>query len=72
MKAFNIVVGSLVLALGGAFLISMIAEQLFSRETAMIVVAPPVILLGMMARRLVEKFMGYTLLEALQEGDKNE
>ena len=72
MKALNIVAGSLALALGGSFLIALLAEIFFSREVAMVVVVPPVILLGMSSRRIVERLMGYTLYEALSEENKNE
>lgn len=72
MKALNIILGSLALGLGGATLICILADQFLSKDMAMVVAAPPIILLGMMSRRIVEKFMGYTLYEALQEGSKDE
>jgi len=69
MKAFNLVF----LALGGAAVLvfgaSMLAEQLFERETAMLIVIPLALTVGMSARRVTEKILGYTLLQALQEGN---
>lgn len=71
MKVLNILAGSLVLGFGGSYLICILADSLLGRDVAMFVAVPPAILLGMHSRRLVEKFMGYTLYEAMQGDDKN-
>lgn len=71
MKLLN-VVG---LSLGGAFVVimglCMAGEALLGRETAMYVVVPPALLIGMFARRIAEKILGYTVLEAMKE-DSND
>lgn len=67
MKTFNL----FALSLGGAVVVvmgaSMLAEQLLGRETAMVAVVPIALLVGLSARRVTEKILGYTLLEALRE-----
>ena len=71
MKALNLTA----LALGGAFAIvmgiSMLADKFLDKSTAMMVVMPIGLLVGLSARRVTEKFLGYTLLEALKE-DSND
>jgi len=71
MKAFNL----MALALGGAMVIilggSMLAESLLGKETAMLVIMPVALLVGFSARRVTEKILGYTLLEALKEGSND-
>lgn len=67
MKAFNLVA----LAITGALLltiaIAIIADKVLGKETAMMVVPPIVILVGMSARITMEKILGYTLYDALKE-----
>lgn len=68
MKLLNIIG----LALGGAFItimaLSIGLEALLGKDTAMVVVMPLGLLIGMSARRLAEKILGYTTLEAMKEG----
>jgi len=68
MKTFNIVVGTLAVALLDSLAVSFIAEQFLERNTAMLVVMPLSMALGFSSRRIVEKFFGYTLAEAMKEG----
>ena len=67
MKALNLIAlslgGALVLVLG----VSMVAELLFGKDLAMFVIVPVALFTGLNARRVTEKFLGYTLLEALKE-----
>lgn len=71
MKALNLTA----LALGGALVIvmgiSMLADAFLDKSTAMLVVMPIGLLVGLSARRVTEKFLGYTLLEALK-ADQND
>ncbi len=71
MKAFNLTA----LAIGGAFVImmgvSMLADAFLDKSTAMLVVMPIGLLVGLSARRVTEKILGYTLLEALREGNND-
>ena len=68
MKVFNIVVGSLVFAVSVSMGAAIVAEKFLDKNTAMFVVVPVAMILGMNSRRIVEKFLGYTLLEAMKEG----
>lgn len=71
MKAFNLIFT----ALGGALVIVMAvvvaADYFLDKNTAMVVVVPVAMLIGMNARRSAEKYLGYTLLDAMR-GDKDE
>lgn len=62
----------IVTAYGGAAVIAMSiavsSEYFFSREIAMMITIPVALAIGMSARRLAEKFLGYTVLEAMKEG----
>lgn len=71
MKAFNIIA----LSLGGALLsvlfLSYVSELIFGEDIAKFLVIGPALIIGMSARRTVEKILGYTLLEALRGDDEN-
>jgi ACR3 family arsenite efflux pump ArsB len=68
MKIFNI----LAIALLGSFVtimgLSIGLEALLGKDTAMYIVLPTGLLIGMSARRIAEKILGYTTLEAMKEG----
>lgn len=67
MKALNLIL----LAYGGSMLLilslSSIVESYLGRENGMMIMMPVGLLVGLSARRVTEKFLGYTLLEALTE-----
>ncbi len=67
MKFLNLIV----LAYGGSMLLvlslSFIVESYIGRENGMMIMMPIGLLVGLSARRVTEKFLGYTLLESLQE-----
>lgn len=67
MKALNLVA----LSLGGALVVVYAASLLFDfllGDSAPIVIAPLALIVGMSARKTTEKFLGYTLEEAMKEG----
>ena len=68
MKMLNL----LLLALGGSLTLVMAvaisSEYFFGREIAMLITVPIALAAGMSARRLAEKFLGYTTLEAMKDG----
>ena len=70
MKAFNLTFLALGFALLSVFGICYVAEYLFG-ESAKFVVIVPALLIGMNSRKIMEKILGYTLLEALK-GDSND
>lgn len=67
MKALNL----MLLAYGGAIVLilslSMIVERYAGHDNGIMTMMPVGLLVGLSARRVTEKILGYTLLEALQE-----
>jgi hypothetical protein len=70
MKVMNIVLLSYALAFLSVLGLCMGAEHLFG-ENAIYVVLVPGILMAASSRRIVEKFLGYAIEDALKE-DRNE
>ena len=72
MKSLNIALLSTALALVVSLGAAMVAEQLFPKEIAMPISFTIALLFGLNSRRLTEKILGYTLSEALSEGNKKD
>jgi hypothetical protein len=68
MKLLNIIGLALSISFLSIMGLGMGLEALLGRETAMYIVLPVGLLIGMSARRIAEKLLGYTTLEAMREG----
>jgi hypothetical protein len=71
MKAFNLVATAIAGAFAIIMTLSLVAELLLG-ENAAIVVLPVAFFVGFSARTTAEKFLGYTLYEALKNEDSGE
>ncbi len=69
MKAFNLIALTMALALLSVGTVCVIGDYLFNADTAKFVVMPFALLIGLSARRITEKILGYTLLEAMKDGE---
>lgn len=70
MKAFNLVFMSLGFAMVSVWGLCILGDVLLG-DSAKYVIVVPALLIGMNARKIVQKIVGYTLEEALKE-DSNE
>ena len=70
MKALNLILLALSLALIGSMGTAVLTEHFLSRDVAMPITLTISLLLGLSARRLTEKALGYTLLDAMKEGEE--
>lgn len=71
MKVFNLTFLSLGFALASVFGICYVGEMLLGADTARFVVVIPALLIGMNARKIMQKILGYTMEEALK-GQSND
>lgn len=72
MKAFNLVALAIVGAMTVSFGLGMLTSEFLDEQTAMMVTLPACLMLGLSARRITEKILGYTLFQALEEGVKDD
>ena len=68
MRLLNIILMSYVGAFVVIMALAMGLESLLGRDMAMYIVIPVGLLIGMSARRISEKILGYTVLEAMKDG----
>lgn len=72
MKAFNLIMLSLALVILTVTGLSALGEYLVGEDLAKFIVLPIAMVLGFSARRITEKIVGYTLLEAMKDGESND
>lgn len=67
MKKLKIIFLSLGLASVSVLIICRLADLLFETDVAKFVVVFPALMIGMHARQIAEKILGYTLRDAMKE-----
>lgn len=67
MKLWNIVILTLLLAAVGSLGIGMALEKLLGPDSAALPSLICAIILGLNSRKIVEKVVGYTMLEVIEE-----